>query len=70
MTHIRSEYYKSNGVTDRKNRDRWAAEGSLDARQRALAIAKKLLANKTVYIADDVDAAIREKFTILVPKQS
>jgi trimethylamine--corrinoid protein Co-methyltransferase len=70
MTHIRKEYFNGNGVTDRRNRDRWAADGSLDARQRALAIAKKLLANKTAYIPEDVDAAIREKFKILLPRQS
>ncbi len=70
MTHIRKEYYNSNGVTDRRNRDRWAADGSLDARQRALTIAKKLLANKTAYIPEDVDAAIREKFNILLPRQN
>ncbi len=68
MTHIRKEYYNSNGVTDRRIRDRWTADGSLDARQRALAIAKKLLANKTAYIPDAVDTAIREKFNILVPR--
>ena len=68
MTHIRKEYYNSNGVTDRRNRERWAADGSLDARQRALAIAKKLLANKTAYIPDAVDAGIREKFNILLPR--
>lgn len=67
MTHMRSEYYNSNGVTDRKNRDRWESEGSLDARQRALIIAKELLANKKSYIPEDVDQAIREKYNILLP---
>ncbi|WP_027362824.1 trimethylamine methyltransferase family protein [Desulfospira joergensenii] len=66
MAHIRSEYYNSNGVTDRKSRDRWEAEGSMDARQRARSIAGKLLANEKSYIPEDVDAAIRKKFNILL----
>ena len=67
MKHIRSEYYNSNGVTDRKNRDRWEADGSPDARQRALEIAGKLLSNPAPsYIPAQVDAAIREKFNILL----
>lgn len=68
MAHIRSEYYNSNGVTDRKNRDRWEAEGGLDARQRAVDMAKKLLANEKSYIPGDVDAAIREKYNIILPQ--
>ena len=67
MSHIRSEYYNSNGVTDRKSRDRWEAEGSLDARQRALNIAKKLLANQKSYITEEVDQAIRDRFNIILP---
>ena len=42
----------------------------MDARQRALGIAKKLLANQKSYIPEDVDQAIREKFNILVPRQN
>ncbi len=67
MKHMRSEYYNSNGVTDRKSRDRWEAEGSMDARQRALGIAKKLLSNEKSYIPKDVDQAIREKYNIILP---
>lgn len=67
MKHIRSEYYSSNGVTDRKARNRWAAEGALDARQRARNIARTLLANDKSYIPGDVDQAIREKYNIILP---
>ncbi|MEH0018568.1 MAG: trimethylamine methyltransferase family protein [Desulfobacter sp.] len=67
MKHIRSEYYASNGVTDRKARNRWAAEGALDARQRARNIARTLLANDKSYIPGDVDQAIREKYNIILP---
>lgn len=67
MSHIRTEYYNSNGVTDRKSRDRWEADGSLDVRQRALNIAKKLLSTpKPSYIPAEIDAAIRDKFNILL----
>ena len=67
MTHMRTEYYNGNGVTDRKSREKWEQEGSLNARQRASDIAKKLLANpKPSYIPEEIDRAIREKFNILL----
>jgi trimethylamine--corrinoid protein Co-methyltransferase len=53
MTHLRTEYYNGNGVTDRKSREMWEEEGSLDTRQRAL----------------EIDKAIREKFNILLEIQ-
>lgn len=68
MSHMRKEYYNGNGVTDRKSRDKWEAEGSQDTRQRALTIAKKLLANEKSYIPEAIDAAIREKFNIVLAK--
>ncbi len=68
MAHMRSEYFLGNGVTDRKSRKKWETEGSRDTRQRALAIAKKLLANQKSYIPEAVDAAIREKFNILLAR--
>jgi len=67
MKYMRSEYYNSNGVTDRKSRGQWEAEGSMDARQRALGIVKELLANQKSYIPQNIDAAIRKKFNILLP---
>lgn len=67
MSHMRTEYYGGNGVTDRKSRDRWELEGGRDIRQRALEIAKKLLAGpKPAYIPEKIDKAIREKFNILL----
>jgi trimethylamine---corrinoid protein Co-methyltransferase len=67
MKHMREEYYSGNGVTDRKSREKWEQEGSLDTRQRALAIARKLLTNpKPDYIPEEIDKAIREKFNILL----
>jgi len=67
MTHMRTEYYNGNGVTDRKSRDKWEKEGSLDIRKRALAIAGKILSNpESSYISAETDKAIREKFNILI----
>ncbi len=67
MAHMRTEYYTGNGVTDRKSRDKWEKEGSLDIRTRALAMAKKLLAGpKPAYISEETDKTIREKFNILI----
>ncbi|MDA3917028.1 MAG: trimethylamine methyltransferase family protein [Deltaproteobacteria bacterium] len=64
---MRTEYYSGNGVTDRKSRDKWEKEGSLDTRQRAAGIAKKLLGSpESSYISDDIDKKIREKFKILL----
>ena len=70
MTHLRTEYYDGNGVTDRKSREKWEKDGCLDTRQRALDIAKKLLESpKQSYIPEEVDKAIREKFNILLDIQ-
>jgi trimethylamine--corrinoid protein Co-methyltransferase len=65
MKHMKTEYFNGNGVTDTKNWDKWINAGGLDARVRARNIAKKILArtDKT-YLADEVDAAIREKYDI------
>jgi len=70
MAHMRTEYYNGNGVTDRKSREKWEQEGSRDIRQRALDIAKKLLAGpKSLYIPEEIDRAIRKKFNILLEIQ-
>jgi trimethylamine--corrinoid protein Co-methyltransferase len=69
MSHMRKEYYMGNGVTDRKAREKWESEGSQDTQQRALVMAKKLLSNEKSYIPKDIDAAIREKFNILLPNR-
>ena len=67
LKHIRTEYLCGNGITDRKSRDLWSEEGSQDARTRAREIAKKILAEKeTLYISDEIDRDIREKFEILL----
>ena len=66
MKYMRSEYFQGNGVTNRKSRDRWEKDGSLDARDKARQIARKLLENQeTNYIDKTTDDAIRSNFNIL-----
>ena len=67
MAHMRSEYFQGNGVTDQKSREKWEQDGGLDARKRARAIARTILAQEeTSYISEDIDRAIRERFDILL----
>ena len=67
MKHMRSEYFQTNGVTDQKNRDKWAKEGALDARERARRLARKILAETPgSYIPEDADRQIRAQFDILL----
>jgi trimethylamine--corrinoid protein Co-methyltransferase len=67
MQFMRSEYFQGNGVTDRKSRHQWDQGGSTDTRERAKAIARKILASEeTPYIPSDIDQTLREKFNILL----
>ena len=67
MTFMRSEYFQGNGVTDSKSRHQWEQGGSLDTRERAKRIARKILeAPEVLYISADIDRSIREKFNILM----
>ena len=67
MKHMRTEYYQSNGVSDKKSRNKWEDNGSMDARENAKKIARKLVANSdTAYIIPEIDEAIREKYNILL----
>lgn len=67
MKYMRSEYFQGNGVTDSKSRHQWEQGGSLNARQRAKSIARKILeAPEISYISADIDRSIRENFNILM----
>ena len=67
LEHMRDEYFNGNGVTDRKSRQKWEKEGSLNARDKARKIAQKLLGEEEIsYIPKDVDKLIREKYGILL----
>jgi len=65
LKHLRSEFFSGNGITDRNNWERWEQEGSLDARDRAKVIAKKIMGNVTKPLIDsNLDQLIRNKFDI------
>jgi trimethylamine--corrinoid protein Co-methyltransferase len=68
---MRAEYFEGNGVTDRKNRNKWEQEGAYDARQRAQRIAQAILNSEPkAYIAPDLDATIRSTYTILLSEDN
>ncbi len=65
MQHMRSEYFQGNGVSDRRIRSQWEQGGSLDARERARGMARKILAAPAVsYLPADIDQTIRQRFSI------
>ena len=67
MKYMRSEYFQGNGVTDSKSRHQWEQAGSMDVRERARAIARKILDTpETPYIPAQVDHSIRETYPILL----
>ncbi len=47
--HLYTEYYRGSTVTDQKDRDTWAGDGSPDARKRACDIARKILASVRLF---------------------
>jgi len=67
MKYMRSEYFQGNGVTDSKSRHQWEQGGSLDTRERARGIARKILQTpEKSYIPEAIDQKIRQKFNILL----
>ena len=67
LEHMRDEYFNGNGVADLKSRQKWEKEGSLTTRDKAKRIAQKLLEEKErLYIPENVDKLIREKYGILL----
>ena len=63
---MHSEYYYPH-TGDRQNRDNWAADGGLDMWERARRKARQILkTHRPQTIPPEVDAAIRERFTILL----
>ncbi len=66
---MNSEYYYPHS-SDRQRRDDWELDGSLDMRERARRTAKHLLqTHRPQRIPPQVDAAIRDKYEILLPKK-
>ncbi len=67
LKHMRSEYFMGNGVTDQRARPRWEQDGKLDARERARAIAGRILAAPEVpCLPEAVDRALRQKFPEII----
>ncbi|NOY44264.1 MAG: trimethylamine methyltransferase [Deltaproteobacteria bacterium] len=67
IAHMRKDYFMGNGVTDRSGRAKWEENGRQDARERARAIARKLLATEDDgRLPEEVDRAIRQRFEILL----
>ena len=67
LTLMNSEYYYPH-TSDRQSRDNWAADGGLDMRERARMKAREILRlHRPEPIPAEIDAAIRERFEILLP---
>jgi trimethylamine--corrinoid protein Co-methyltransferase len=67
IKHMRSEFFFPK-LSDRELREDWEAQGALDARQRANAFARSILAeHQPEPIAPEIDAEIRAKFDIVMP---
>jgi trimethylamine--corrinoid protein Co-methyltransferase len=65
---MNSEYYYPH-TGDRQRRDDWENDGGLDMRERARQKAREILKNhQPEGISAEVDAAIRERFNILLPE--
>lgn len=66
---MNSEYYYPH-TSDRQSRDNWEDDGGLDMRERSRRKAREILsAHRPEPIPAEVDAAIRERFEILLPKE-
>ena len=67
LEHMRDEYFNGNGIADRKSRQKWEKEGSLNTRERARKIAQKLCGEEErLYIPGYVDKAIRNRYSVLL----
>ncbi len=69
LTLMNTEYYYPH-TGDRQTRDDWEAQGSLDMRERARQKARHILkTHEPMLIPDEIDAAIRERFEIVLPPE-
>jgi trimethylamine--corrinoid protein Co-methyltransferase len=65
---MNTEYYYPH-TGDRQRRDDWENEGSLDMRERSRQKAREILKNyRPEPLSAEIDAAIRERFNILLPE--
>ena len=67
LSHLRTEFFPGNGVTDANPRARWEEEGSLDVRARARQIAQRLISRaRASHLPEEVDRAIRNQYEIFL----
>jgi trimethylamine--corrinoid protein Co-methyltransferase len=67
MEHMRTEYFSGNGVSDQNSRENWEEQGARDARTRARAIARSILAGEErPHLSSEVEQDIRNKYDILI----
>ena len=67
LKHIRSEYFQSNGVSDKRGREAWIERGSLSARNRAREIARAILDEPLCPRIDpEIEKKIRRDFKIFL----
>jgi len=67
LEHMRTEFFAGNGITDGRFRDTWVADGSLDTRERAREMARKILeSNPSFKIDKRTDKIIRNNFDIKI----
>ncbi len=67
LEHMHDEYYEGNDVSDKLSRQKWEENGSLNTRERAKEIVKKILSEEEKsYLADDIDKKIRQKYEIFL----
>jgi trimethylamine--corrinoid protein Co-methyltransferase len=64
LTHIRTEYFQGNGITDQGSRQEWQKNGSQDVRQRANEKVKAMLAKP---LAPKIPEDIQEKIRASLP---
>jgi len=65
LAHIRKEYFMGNGVSDRVSRDDWIKDGCLSARDRAISMAKNILAQPlAAAVRPEIEKQIRNDFNI------
>jgi trimethylamine--corrinoid protein Co-methyltransferase len=65
LRHMRTAHHYPSKIMDRRDREQWAVDGGHDARQRAKAMAHKILADHQPQPIDpETDAWIHERFSI------
>ena len=65
FSHLRSEYFQGNGVSDKQRRKDWQKNGKKSARQRAQQMAKAILSEPLdAKIPPDIEKNIRKRFPI------